>query len=82
MATSVHLPKPLLARVDRKARALHISRNQLVIRSLEREVSDDAGWSPEFLAELGRPEPGMDEAVDDLIGAVKRARRSKAPPRF
>ena len=41
MPTSVHLPKPLLEAVDRRARALQISRNQLVVRALEREVGGD-----------------------------------------
>jgi hypothetical protein len=32
--------------VDRKAKALRICRNQLVIRALEREVHEASAWSP------------------------------------
>jgi len=77
MPTSVHLPKPLLEQVDRKARALHISRNQLVVRALEREIASPGDWSPEFLTRIAEPEPGLNEAVDDMLSAVRRARRSK-----
>jgi hypothetical protein len=36
--------------VDRKAKALRVSRNQLVVRALEREVRDGSDWSPGFFA--------------------------------
>jgi hypothetical protein len=32
MATAVHIPDPLLKSVDRRAKALGISRNRLVVR--------------------------------------------------
>lgn len=40
MATSVHLPKPLMDAVDRPARALKISRNRLIVKALERELAN------------------------------------------
>jgi hypothetical protein len=79
MATSVHLPKPLLDAVDRKARALRISRNQLVIRALERELQTGADWSPGFFERLMERGPELADDVDDLLDAVKKARRSKGP---
>jgi Ribbon-helix-helix protein, copG family len=82
MPTSVHLPQALLDEVDRKARALQISRNQLVVRALEREVRGSADWSPDFFERLLTPEPGVAEAVDDLLKAVRGARRSKSPRQF
>jgi hypothetical protein len=82
MPTSVHLPQALLNEVDRKARALQISRNQLVVRALEREVRGSADWSPDFFDRLLAPEPGVAEAVDDLLKAVRGARRSKSPRQF
>ena len=78
MATSVHLPKQLLAAVDRKARALRISRNQLVVRALERELRGAADWSPGFFERLAQTDADTAEAVDDLLRAVRAARRSKA----
>jgi hypothetical protein len=82
MPTSVHLPKPLLAAVDRRARALHISRNRLIVRALERELGERKGWSPDFFARLAEPLPGLDEAVDEMLGHILRNRRSKRPVRL
>src|SRR5262249_6183398 len=52
MATSIHIPKTLLDAVDRKARALKMSRNRLIVRALERELTSGADWSPEFFERL------------------------------
>ncbi len=49
MPTTVHIPDPLLKSVDRRAKALGISRNRLVIRALEQAVRVRSGWAPEFL---------------------------------
>lgn len=79
MPTSVHLPVALLAEIDRKARALRISRNQLIVRALERELHAPAGWSPGFFERLTAVEPRTVEAVDDLLDAIRSGRRSKPP---
>ena len=52
MPTTVHIPDPLLKSVDRRANALGISRNRLVIRALKGAVSVRSGWAPEFLQRL------------------------------
>jgi predicted transcriptional regulator len=77
MATSVHLPQDLLDAVDRKARALRISRNQLIVRALEREISAGSEWSPGFMERLAETDPDTVRDVDDLLAAVVAARRSK-----
>jgi hypothetical protein len=82
MATSVHLPKPLLEAVDRKARALQISRNQLVVRALEREVGEGSDWSPGFLEQLAQVDDDLSDSVDELLRDVRNARRSKGPRRL
>jgi hypothetical protein len=82
MPTSVHLPKPLLEAVDRRARALQISRNQLVVRALEREVGGGSDWSPGFLEQLGQVDPELSASVDELVRGVRSARRSKGPRRL
>ena len=82
MPTSVHLPKPLLDAVDRRARALRISRNQLVRRALEREVSEASDWSAGFFERLRQGSAEGDAAVDEMIKAIRKNRRSKAPPRL
>lgn len=82
MATSVHLPRALLDAVDRKARALRISRNQLVVRALEHEIDGGADWSPGFFERLSDVDPNTVAEVDALLEAVQRARRSKPARRL
>jgi predicted transcriptional regulator len=79
MPTSVHIPKALLVAADRKARALKISRNRLIVQALEREVSGRSDWSPEFFARLESAEPGLARTVEQLLGTIRRNRRSKGP---
>ena len=79
MATTVHIPDPLLKSVDRRAKALGISRNRLVVRALEQAVSVRSGWAPEFLQRLRNVDRETSAAVDDLVIAVTQARRSKKP---
>jgi len=79
MPTSVHIPKPLLAAVDRRARALKVSRNRLIVQALEREVKGGSEWSPGFFARLESEEPDLGEAVDGMLKAIRQARRSKGP---
>lgn len=79
MATTVHIPDPLLKSVDRRARALGISRNRLVVRALEQAISVRSGWAPEFLQRLLDVDHETSTAVDELLAAVTQARRSKEP---
>ena len=79
MPTSVHLPKPLLDAVDRKARALGLSRNRLVVRAIERELEVGLDWSPGFFDRLRPVDTATAAAVDDLLTAIRASRRSKAP---
>jgi predicted transcriptional regulator len=79
MPTTVHIPDALLKSVDRRAKALGVSRNRLIVRALEQAVSEGSAWTPAFLDRLRRVDRATAEAVDDLAGAVTQARRSKAP---
>ena len=79
MPTTVHIPDPLLKSVDRRARALGISRNRLVVRALEQAVSERGGWAPEFLGRLRNVDPETSAAAGELLAAVTEARRSKKP---
>ena len=79
MPTTVHIPAALLKSVDRRAKALGVSRNHLIVRALERAVSERAGWAAEFLEKLRAVDDETVAAVDDLLRDVKRARRSKPP---
>jgi hypothetical protein len=69
----------LLKSVDRRAKALGISRNRLVVRALEQAVSVREGWSPEFLQRLRHVDRETSTAVDELLATVTQARRSKTP---
>ena len=77
MPTTVHIPPALLKSIDRRAKALGVSRNRLIVRALQREVTDRAEWAPEFLEKLRDVDDNTVAAVDDLLEAVKQARRSK-----
>lgn len=79
MATSVHIPKPLLEAVDRKARALKMSRNRLIVRALERELRQESDWSPGFFEQLSATDSETAAAVDELLASVRLARKSKPP---
>jgi metal-responsive CopG/Arc/MetJ family transcriptional regulator len=79
MPTTVHIPDLLLKSVDRRAKALGISRNRLVVRALEQAVSARADWSPEFLQRLRTVDRETSTAVDELLAAATQARRSKEP---
>lgn len=79
MATSIHLPKPLLDAVDRKARSLRMSRNQLIVRALRREVQASGDWSAGFFERLADVDPEIVDDVDQLLTAIRAARASKQP---
>jgi hypothetical protein len=79
MPTTVHIPAALLKSVDRRAKALGVSRNRLIVRALEEAVSERSSWTPEFLDRLRNVDRETSDAVDDLLAAVKQARHSKQP---
>ena len=81
MPTSVHIPRPLLEAVDKRARALRLSRNRLIVNALEKELRAATEWSPGFFERLAADDE-VSRAVDDLLATVRAARRSKDPPRL
>ncbi|MEP6866154.1 MAG: ribbon-helix-helix protein, CopG family [Deltaproteobacteria bacterium] len=76
MPTSVHIPKPLLAAVDRKARVLRISRNRLIIQALEHAV-EQRGWSPGFFDQIRGDEPATNDELRRSMEVVVANRKSK-----
>jgi hypothetical protein len=82
MPTSVHLPQDLLAAVDRRARALNISRNQLVVRALEREIRGDGDFTPGFFEALLPADAELRDDVDELLRQVRKSRHSKPARRL
>ena len=79
MPTTVHIPPALLKSVDRRARALGVSRNRLIVQALEEAVNDRARWAPEFFDRLRSVDRRTAAAVDELVRDVTKARRSKPP---
>jgi len=67
MATSTHIPRPLLEAVDHKD------------RTLERELKPGLDWSPGFFEKLGAADSETVAAVDELLASVRQARTSKPP---
>ena len=82
MATSVHIPKPLLDAVDRRAQALRISRNRLILKALERELQEDPGWSAGFFERLATPDPALVDATGEMLAHIRTNRRSKKAVRL
>ncbi|MFO0873882.1 MAG: ribbon-helix-helix protein, CopG family [Phycisphaerales bacterium] len=79
--TSIRLPEPLLAAVDRRAKSLRLSRTRLIIQALERELPDGSDWSPWFFERLGEASAAMAPAVDEMLAQIRRGRRSGASRR-
>lgn len=84
MSTSIRLPPRLLARVDARARALGVSRNEFLVNAIEAGISVENAWPPELLALLETPlDAGTAGLFEDAIGGVRRARRNRrAAPRL
>lgn len=68
--------------VDRRAKALQISRNRLIVKALERELLQGSAWSAGFFEQLGDVDEKMPAAVDEVLASVRSARRSKEPRRL
>ena len=77
MRTTVDIPRELLKTIDRRAKAVGVSRNGLIVRELERAVRRRSAWAPEFLEQLRNVDEETAAAVDGLLADVKQARRSK-----
>jgi metal-responsive CopG/Arc/MetJ family transcriptional regulator len=82
MPTSVHLPKPLLDALDARAKVLHVSRNRLIVQTLESALAGRSEWSAGFFATLSATDESVATSVDEMMGAIKRGRRSKKPRRL
>jgi hypothetical protein len=80
MATSLHIPKPLLMAVDRRARHFRMSRNRFIVRVLEKELADQAHWSPGFFEQLADVDAEDVAAARDLEGSIRATRTRKGPP--
>ena len=82
MSTSIHLPKPLLKAIDRRARLLKISRNRFIAQTLEKELARGSEWSPGFFETFERIASDEVAAVDEMLEAIHAGRTRKEPPKI
>jgi hypothetical protein len=80
MPVSVHIPKTVLESATRRARALRISRNRLIVRALERELAAETDWSPGFFDGLTPVDDVAARALDATVKSVQLRRKSKLAP--
>jgi predicted transcriptional regulator len=78
--TSIRLPEDLIEALDARAAALGITRSQLIIEAVEQALENRSAWSSAFLKAIGTPRPDLEEAVDEMVEAIRERRsRSEAP---
>ncbi len=84
MPTTIHIPDPLLERVDTRAKALGISRNRLILEALEEKVGARDEWAPELVRMLAEPvSSAAGKELLDTLAVVRRRRSSrKGPPKL
>jgi len=82
MSTTIHLPGDLLERVDKRAAELKLSRNRYIVQALQKSLGEKTAWSELFLETLA--EAARDKSshamVEEMLGAIRRARRSRKGP--
>jgi metal-responsive CopG/Arc/MetJ family transcriptional regulator len=82
--TTIHIPDPLLERVDTRAKTLGIGRNRLILEALEEKLGARDQWAPELVRMLAQPpSSAVSKELEDSL-AVVRSRRSsrKGPPKL
>ncbi len=78
--TSIRLPDDLVEALDERAAALGVTRSQLIIAAVEQALEDRSAWSPGFLKAIGTPRHDLEEAVAEMMQAIRRRlSRSGAP---
>jgi metal-responsive CopG/Arc/MetJ family transcriptional regulator len=84
MPTTIHIPSPLLERVDTRAKTLGISRNRLILEALEEKVGARDEWAPEFAQMLADPiSPATGKELEESLAVVRRRRSPrKGPPKL
>lgn len=84
MATTIHLPKALLEKIDGRAKTLGVSRNRFISEALAEKVDSPTEWPEAFVRELKKPVPkGTSAAAQEMQRIILSGRRSRrAPPEF
>jgi predicted transcriptional regulator len=82
--TTIHIPDALLERVDRRARALHTSRNRFILDAIEASLGAKGSWPPELVQMLREPlDAGTAAELERTMKQVRARRTSRrcAPKR-
>lgn len=79
MPISIHLPSDVLRKVDRRARALGLSRSGYIAQALRRDGEPEGGWSPGFISALRDVDAALRKEADALAGVLGRRSRKAAP---
>lgn len=78
MPPTVHIPEGLLERVDRRAKALGISRNRLIVEALEDKIGARDEWAPELVRMLAQPiSSSAGEELEDSLAVVRNQRSTR-----
>lgn len=81
MPTTIHIPKPLLEKVDARAKALRMSRNRLIVLALEEKLTPPRQWPEDVLRILQAPvDRPMAEQIDRMLESIHAGRRSRKRP--
>jgi hypothetical protein len=80
--TSVRLSKELLDELDRRAAALGLTRTEFITQAVERALEERSTWSPAFLKAIGSFRPELEEAADEMLAAIRRARTRGPGPKL
>ena len=77
-STTVHIPDEILQRVDAIARRRGISRNRVVLASLEAEIARDSGeWPDTFFTAPPDDRELLAEATRELEAATTSRRKNR-----
>jgi hypothetical protein len=79
MATTVYLPQGLIDELDRRARRLGVSRNHLIMRAVQKELSD-LSWPPGFFDRFRGADPGLVQTIERMERDMARPPASKKGP--
>jgi predicted transcriptional regulator len=79
-STTVHIPDPLLSKMDQIVKEKGISRNRFIVQACEQAVINDAGEWPDNFFELDLSADGLRllrEGVAEMEEAIIRMRKSR-----
>jgi len=79
-STTVHIPDPLLSKMDQIVKEKGISRNRFIVQACEQAVINDAGEWPDNFFEPDLSADGLRllrEGVAEMEEAIIRMRKSR-----